>query len=312
MSWYYLKCVKKTYFRYIGLVGTIACIVLFVVNPSWPTPDKLLVFFAFLFMSFGQAKALLRHLVPFVALLLVYESFRGMIPSLNSRVNYTWMPEMDILLFNGLPTEWLQKLLWSGSVRWFDIGLYAVYMLHFILPLSLAIIVWKMREKYYWEFVASYIILSFAAFFTFLLFPAAPPWLAAERGVIPPITRISSSVWAVAGIKDFPSVYNAISPNPVAAVPSLHAAYATLLAMFIYRLFGKRWGLLAWLYPILIYFGTVYQGEHYVIDEIVGAFYAVATFYVVHLLWPWLYAKSSPVLNRNIWFVKMFGADTTK
>ena len=277
---------RKNITRIIGLVGTLLYIGIFIRTPSFPTPDKLLLFTTLVFMSFGQGWAVLKRLAPFVILLLVYESFRGMIPSLNTRVNYYWLINADTFLFGGrLPTKMLQNVLWNEQVRWYDFIFYLAYMLHFILPVALALLIWKTREKHYWRFIATYITVSFAGFITFLLFPAAPPWLAAEKGLIEPITRISSDVWFALGINDFPSLYNKISPNPVAAMPSLHAAYATLFVLFIYELYGKKWGLLACVYPFLIFVGTVYQGEHYAIDEIVGALYALAGYKAVGWYW---------------------------
>ena len=128
----------------------------------------------------------------------------------------------------------------------------------------------------------------------FLALPAAPPWLAAQEGIIEPITRISSHVWYSLGIQDFPSVYDAISPNPVAAIPSLHAAASTLFAILIFRLYGRRWGLLATSYPLLIYIGTVYEGEHYVFDLIVGAAYAVIAYKTA----PWVVRKAKPLIVK--------------
>jgi membrane-associated phospholipid phosphatase len=62
-------------------------------------------------------------------------------------------------------------------------------------------------------------------------------------------------------------------------VPSLHAAYATLFALIIFKLFKKsKWKYLSILYPALIYTGTVYQGEHYLIDELLGGVYALVGF----------------------------------
>lgn len=244
---------------------------------------------------------MLKRFVPFVGLLLVYESFRGIVPHLNNHVHYTWMADVDKLLFFGqLPTAWLQHHLWHGHVQWFDFVLYITYMMHFVLPFALAFLVWELRDKHYWHYVTSYITVSFAGFLTFLAFPAAPPWMASDKGFIEPITRISSSVWAHLGIHDFPSVYNKISPNPVAAVPSLHAAYATLFAIFVFTLFKKSaWKYLSLLYPAFIYFGTVYQGEHYAIDELLGGVYAVGAYfaapYVIRaLLKLWNPIGSSP------------------
>lgn len=228
---------------------------------------------------------MLKRFLPFIAILLAYESFRGLADGLNSRVEYMWMVDVDRWLFGGtLPTTTLQNWWWHGHILWYDFLFYLPYMLHFVLPIALAVFVWKKRPSKYWQLVMSYVAVSFIGFFVFLLFPAAPPWMSSELGYIEPIHRISSDVWWSLGIKDFPSFYNEISPNPVAAVPSLHAAYATLFALYITVLFRSKWKYVAWLYPILIYTGTVYQGEHYAIDELLGALLAIAVFFVS----PWL------------------------
>ncbi len=269
-----------SYLQWVGVVATVVSMVIFLREPSFPTPDKLLVFATFVCLIFNQALEMLKRFVPFVGLLLVYESFRGVVPHLNQHVNYLWMPAVDRLLWFGqLPTFWLQERLWHGSVQWYDYVLYLTYMLHFVLPFVLAFVVWRLKDNYYWRYATAYLSVSFAGFLTFLAFPAAPPWMASNMSLIEPIERISSHVWATLGIHDFPSVYNKISPNPVAAVPSLHAAYATLFAIFAITLFKTRWRYLSLIYPAFIYFGTIYQGEHYLIDEILGGLYAVAAYF---------------------------------
>lgn len=224
---------------------------------------------------------MLKRLGPFVILILVYESFRSLANGLNGHVNFLLAPHVDKFLFGNLPTVYLQNWLWHGHVRWYDFVFYIPYLLFFVLPLALAILVWKTRDRYYWRVVTTYLVVFFAAFLTFLLLPAAPPWLASQNHYIQPVTRISSDVWYSLGIRNFPSVYNHISANPVAAIPSLHAAVATLLPLFIFKLYGRRWGLVSLIYPALIYVGVVYQGEHYAFDVIVGIIYAVAAYFLV-------------------------------
>ena len=55
--------------------------------------------------------------------------------------------------------------------------------------------------------------------------------------------------------------------NPVAAMPSLHVAFATLAAGFWWSRLRSpaRW--LLWLYPLAMSFSLAYGGEHYVTDE---------------------------------------------
>jgi membrane-associated phospholipid phosphatase len=271
---------KQKTFQLIGVLGVLACLMVFARSPSFLTPDKLLVFLIFVFMIFRQSVEMLKRFLPFVGILLVYESFRGLADGLNDRVEYRWMADVDRMLFGGtLPTTTLQGWWWHGQAMWYDFLFYLPYMLHFVLPIALAVFVWKRRTSAYWRLIISYVTVSFAGFLVFLAFPAAPPWMASELGYIEPIHRVSSDVWWALGIKDFPSFYNQISPNPVAAVPSLHAAYSTLFALYMCMFFKSKWRFLAWIYPALIYLGTVYQGEHYAIDEILGALLAVAVFY---------------------------------
>ena len=286
--------------QWLGFVLTLLVVGLFIQSPSWPTPDKILVFATAICLMFKQAVEMLKRFVPFVGLLVVYESFRGVVPYLNSHVSYTWMPAVDMWLFGGqLPTAWLQSHLWNGQVQWYDFVLYLTYMLHFVLPFALAFVIWKRLPKQYWRYATAFLLVSFMGFVTFLAVPAAPPWLASDLGYIQPIERVSSQVWAALGINDFPSLYSKLSPNPVAAVPSLHAAYATLFAMFAFVLFKSRWRYLSLIYPAFIYFGTVYQGEHYVIDEILGALYAVVAFLAAPYVVKWCVVGWQAVLKRT-------------
>lgn len=258
----------------IGISGSVACLYIFLRQPSFPTPDKILIFLIFTFMSIKQAVPMLKRLLPFIAVLLVYESFRGFADQLNQNVNYLLMPNADQKLFGGLPGAWLQNWLWRGEVSWYDFIFYGAYLLHFLLPIGLALLVWKTREAQYWKTVSCFAVVAFASFLTFALFPAAPPWMASDQGYITPLTRVSSEVWAAFGLQDFPSVYSQISPNAVAAVPSLHAAWATLLSVLVFKFYGRRWGAVSLIYPALIFIGTIYQGEHYAFDVILGALYA--------------------------------------
>ena len=282
-----------------GFLGTAACVVLFVREPSFPTPDKLVIFLTFVFMMFNQAAAMLKRLLPFVALLIVYESFRGIADNLNAHVNYTVAPAFDRFVFGTLPVDKLQHWLWHGHVSWYDYVLYVPYLLFFVIPLGLALLVWKTKDKYYWPVVVTYLTVFFAAFLTFLIFPAAPPWMASNNHYIEPITRVSSYVWDSLGIHNFPSVYNRISPNPVAAVPSLHAACATLFSIFIFKIYGRRWGIASLLYPVLIYIGVIYEGEHYFFDVVMGIIYALAGYYLVKHLYPRLAAYAQGLHRRR-------------
>lgn len=290
--------IKKRLWQIIGGAGTLLWIGAFIAEPSYPGPDRLIFLIVFVAMIFNQGIEALRRFLPFVAVIFVYESFRGIATHLNTHVNYTLAPHVDRLLFGNLPTVYLQNWLWRGHVSWYDYILYLPYFFHFIMPLVLGVAVWKTRASEYWRVIWTYIVVSFAAFLTFWAFPAAPPWLASNNHYIQPIERISSDVWWSLGLHNFPTLYQHITPNIVAAVPSLHAAWAALLVIFVYVLYGRRWALLAAIYPFLIFVGTIYTGEHYAFDVISGIAYAAVAYLVTPSLMAWVVRAYSALKKR--------------
>lgn len=262
--------------------------VFFAVKRNFWTPDTLFAVFLVVFIVMGQARTFLVRFAPFVLLLLAYDSFRGIADDLNTHVNYWPMISFDRNVFGGvLPTETLQQWWWHGSLQWYDFYFYFLYTIHFLMPVALAILIWKLHPRLYWQFVAALVGLSFAAFITYIVFPAAPPWLASELHLIDPIHRISTDLWFAMGIDDPSALYKDLSPNLVAAVPSLHSAYPLLFTMFIWRMFTFKKTWWVFVYPASMWVGVVYLGEHYVVDAILGAMYAVAAYFAAK----WAFAR---------------------
>jgi membrane-associated phospholipid phosphatase len=70
--------------------------------------------------------------------------------------------------------------------------------------------------------------------------------------------------------------------NNVAAMPSLHAAFAVLFSLYLWRLVPRAARALLALYPFAMSFALVYSGEHYVVDCIAGGVYAIVTYMAVN------------------------------
>ena len=70
--------------------------------------------------------------------------------------------------------------------------------------------------------------------------------------------------------------------NDVAAMPSLHAAFALLFTLCLWRLVPRYVRPLLAVYPAAMALALVYSGEHYVVDCIAGWVYAVAAFATVN------------------------------
>jgi hypothetical protein len=283
------------------IVIAIAIFILVTQRTFW-TPDTLFILLLCISAVFGQARAFIIRFLPLVLLMTLYELFRGFADDLNGTVHFTEMIDFDRWMFFGhLPTVVLQEWWWQGQVQWYDFYFYFLYMIHFLMPALLAVLIWKKKPKHYWQFMWALVGLSFAAFVTYLLFPAAPPWMASlpEHGYITePMRRISSDIWWAMGVKNFTELYNNIPANQVAAVPSLHSAFPMLFSMFVTGLFGMKRFWWVYIYPISMWVGVTYMGEHYVIDVILGALYAVLAYYASVWGYQWYYAPHRPLRRK--------------
>jgi hypothetical protein len=271
--------------RWLRIIVPILIIAVLIQRRAFLTPDVMFILLLAVFIFYGMALQFIKMFMPFVFLLVSYDGLRGLVPFISHKVHFREMIDYDRWLGGGeLPNHRLQALLYHGHLNWYDFYFYGLYMMHFVVPLLVAVMIWRLRPWMYWQYVWSFVVLSYSGFITYLLYPAAPPWMASEKGLIPPLTKISTDIWFALGVKNFPTLYEKFSPNLVAAVPSLHAAYPTLVALFVWRLFGWKKGLLTFIYPLSVWVGIVYMGEHYVVDALLGILYALVAYLAVDQL----------------------------
>jgi hypothetical protein len=218
-------------------------------------------------------------------LLAVYFYSRGWVDEFDVTVHWTMPIDVDRWMFGGtLPTETLQDA-WCGDpctlespVHWYDTYFTTVYATHFIVGLTLAVALWATNRGEWLVWMRRYLGLNFAGLAIYVLYPMAPPWMASDEGYLGAdhmLERITSRGWGDLGLHRANVVLNGVG-NPVAAMPSLHAGTAVLVAAYgIWRL-RSAWRWLLLVYPLSMCVGLVYFAEHYVIDEIVGALLALA------------------------------------
>lgn len=253
-----------------------------VLNRHWFSPDQFLIIAFIPILLYGGRRKFLADWTPAVGFYLGYEYLRDLVPSLaRSTVHITEMINFDKFLFGSVPTIYLQKALFDGTIRWYDFLLSFFYISHFIVPFFVAFLFWLLDRGLFRVYMISLVLVSYLSFITYLTFPAMPPWMAAERGFLPPVARVFDLTMAHLGTAfDIPTIYSFFGANPVAAVPSLHAAFPMLVFLFVAKRF-KFWAILALPYVLGVWFSAVYFGEHYVFDVLVGAAYSVLIFWLI-------------------------------
>ena len=190
---------------------------------------------------------------------------------------------IDQWLFGGtVLTVRLQHAFYTpGVAHPWDYAAFFVYMTHFFAAFVVAAWLWKFAYERFRRFAFLFVTLTFAAFATYALYPAMPPWLASREAALQPTAKIIDEMWAHVGLVNGAHVLSATGnfANPVAAVPSLHAAYPMLLLLFFWKS-AKRWRWLLVAYTLAMGLTLIYTGEHYVIDILLGWLYATVVFVI--------------------------------
>jgi membrane-associated phospholipid phosphatase len=217
--------------------------------------------------------------LPIVVVLSAYDFSRGAADSLGIGVHVQPMIDFDRFVFFGqTPTEWLQARLYEpGVVHWWDVAFTLVYTSYFIVPFAVAGVLWIRDRSAFRRFANRVVALALAGLATYIAFPAAPPWMAGETGLLQGIHRTTSDGWSVLGTGTAGLFSEGqASVNLVAAVPSLHSAFTALVAMFLWRRVRPALRPLLALYPLAMGLTLIATGEHYFFDVLLGWLYAGA------------------------------------
>lgn len=218
--------------------------------------------------------------IPLLAALVAYDFSRAAATSLGMPLQIETPINIDRALFGGvLPTVWLQQELLpaDGGLPWWSLFTAVVYTSHMVLPWVLAAVLYVYSRDRWKRYMGAVVTLSFLGLATYVLFPQAPPWYAAEHGAVAePIGRVAGFGFGLVPI-DTSTGWLEANSNPVAAMPSLHAAFTIVVVVALWPMVTSRVGrALLVAYPFAMAFTLVYGGEHYVVDVLVGWLYAGA------------------------------------
>lgn len=260
---------------HIGILVGVA-LILSLTGLLYPSTEMAVLLIIILSILNSKVRVFAVDLGPFILLLFTYDTLRNFADDFGSAtVNVTNLIDWERTIGGGtLPPYWLQQSLWGHFYTpVLDVLANFFYMSHFLTPLLASIALWRHRRTDYWAFAFGLVAMSFAAFATYIFFPAAPPWWATLHGYLPgtPIVLDHFIVSAEVVAK---------GPNPVAAMPSLHTAYPTYIALTSLAVFGRK-AIPVILLPICVASSTFYLGHHWVVDALGGAIYAVIAFSTV-------------------------------
>jgi membrane-associated phospholipid phosphatase len=224
-----------------------------------------------------QILQILLDWMPIVAVFWAYDLTRGAADTFGIGVHYHPMIDFDKFVFFGeTPTEWLQHHLYDPEVvNGWDVFFTLTYTSYFIAPYALAGYLWARDRLEFLRFSKRLVTLALAGLSTYILFPAAPPWMAGEMGLLGEIDRTTSKGWEVVGVGTaswFSKGQDQV--NLVAAVPSLHSGITALVAIFLWSRLRSRWRWLLFLYPLAMGLTLMATGEHYFFDVLLGWIYA--------------------------------------
>jgi hypothetical protein len=224
--------------------------------------------------------------LPIVVILGAYDLTRGAADSLGIGVHVQTMIDFDRALFFGTtPTEWLQAHLNDPvAVNGWDVAFTLIYTSYFIVPFAVAGVLWIRDRLAFLRYAKRVVTLAIVGVTTYICFPAAPPWMAADMGLLDGVHRTTADGWNILGGQTAELFSEGqANVNLVAAVPSLHSAFTALVAMFLWSRVRRPLRPLLALYPLAMGLTLMATGEHYFFDVLLGWLYAGG----VMTVWAW-------------------------
>ena len=242
------------------------------------SPDYLLFLLIPVALLSGRFIGFLRDWVPFVVIFLGWEAMRGVASKTGFTPHVSDLAHIETTLFGGhVPTAVLQQALDVGTFgRVLSYAATVVYFCHFVFPLAVGMVLWLVDRVQFVRFTTALMGMALVAFVIFLLVPTAPPWYAEHHGVLSGFRKIIGTTLPSA----VSPYYNSLNPNPVAAFPSLHAAFP-FLGFLALRPVYPRGAWIAFAWCIVVWFSVVFLGEHYVVDVIGGVVLAALSWLVM-------------------------------
>jgi len=145
--------------------------------------------------------------------------------------------------------------------RWLMEGFNAYYAaVHF--PALIIFLIWLFaRYRHRYRSARTVLILVTTAAAVLQMIPVAPPRMLTRLGFVDAALALHQSVYGAGGNLD---------PGQLTAMPSVHVAWAVLIAVVVIQVARTRWRWLILIHPLLTMLVVVATGNHWWLDGIVG------------------------------------------
>jgi membrane-associated phospholipid phosphatase len=220
----------------------------------------------------GRFRDFVRDWAVFLGAVMLFDAGRGLVFGI---ITYFKLPvymayaiHAERAIFGEpLLTVQVQSLLTpTGQVGIIDKLLAVAYASHFLVFLFYGLVIWLTREQSFGRFKASMLFVMYGGLIGYVLVPTVPPWMAAHQYyVIDNIQELGAQLFH----RTLPNLTAAFEINPIAAMPSLHCAFPTVLTLITFQYFGL-WGIAMGAYACVVFLSTVHLGHHYGVDVLGG------------------------------------------
>ncbi len=236
----------------------------------------LLIILVFLFKA---EKKFFNDWFLFLSIIYLADTARGLIYFLISHYQlpvYCEYPiKLEKLLLGTVPSVWLQNLLLpDGNAGWLEKILTFFHGTHFIAFLIVGFFIWIKDKVQFNLYKFSFYTLLLIGLSLYALVPTAPPWMASEMfSLLPRLVHFNLELYTIY-IPDLTAGFNT---DPVAAMPSLHAAFPFLCSLILWKKLKFK-ALPFYLYTGTIIFTIIYSGDHYLVDILAGVIIAIISY----------------------------------
>jgi hypothetical protein len=154
---------------------------------------------------------------------------------------------------------------WVSSSPWLiDVASWLYLNAQFTVTMACLVYIYLRHNSSFYFVRNMFAVAMWTANVGFMLFPAAPPRFFPEWGFADPVANLTHVAHDSVAVNSLVNQY--------AAIPSMHVAFALMIAVPLARLSKHRLTRAIWaVYPFVVVFVIVSTGNHFITDAVLGA-----------------------------------------